>query len=262
MTSITTTVFFGSNYKVAQSINRSLPLSGIYVEERGFNCNIYNYAQQQGINFHIVTTLDDLNILCQSQPQLAVMYGFGLIMGPIQIQAFEHGIWNIHPGKLPEYRGRHPISWALINNEQSIGLCIHRINHQIDQGTLLSSTEIPRDMNDNQIDIDKKFETVIEAGLFNEALSNYTNGVSHELTAGKYHESLISKFKEIRPAEHNSTFVFNLFKSQSTFGGVSVAGTLFTQCHFYNEAMDSHYADGKVFSCLDGKKVILSSVGI
>ena len=34
------------------------------------------------------------------------------------IKFYKMGIWNIHPGELPAYRGRHPISWAIMNNEK------------------------------------------------------------------------------------------------------------------------------------------------
>ena len=62
------------------------------------------------------------------------------------------GIWNIHPGDLPSYRGRHPISWAIMNTKK-IGISVHKINHEIDKGYLLSKTYIPRIKSDNENDI-------------------------------------------------------------------------------------------------------------
>ena len=46
----------------------------------------------------------------------------------IKLLKIKMGIWNIHPGNLPN-RGRHPISWALINNEKKIGISV-QINNK------------------------------------------------------------------------------------------------------------------------------------
>ena len=257
MNRITKTAFFGSNYKIAQSVHRAVPVSGIYTEEKNFNTDLFNFAKQQNIPFFIIHTLSDLDALCSSNPELAVMYGTGLIMKQKQIDSFQPGIWNTHPGKLPSYRGRHPISWALINNEPDIGLCIHQINTQIDQGVLLASIDLPRDMNDTQNDMDRKINTAFEQGFFEQALENYYQGNCETLSEGEYHESLVSKFASIDPSEHTGPFVFNLFKSQFSFGGVVVECTRYTSCDFYYEAKKDHYPNGKVFECGNGDKIIL-----
>jgi len=46
-------------------------------------------------------------------------------------------VLNVHLSKLPEYKGRHPIHWALINGEKEIGITIHEMIRQIDGGRIL-----------------------------------------------------------------------------------------------------------------------------
>lgn len=47
------------------------------------------------------------------------------------------GSVNIHPSLLPQYRGVHPLSWAIINDESESGVSIHKIDEGIDTGPLL-----------------------------------------------------------------------------------------------------------------------------
>lgn len=44
---------------------------------------------------------------------------------------------NIHAGKLPEYRGSHTLTWAILNGEDSFTLTAHKMAEQIDAGDIL-----------------------------------------------------------------------------------------------------------------------------
>ena len=52
------------------------------------------------------------------------------------------GALNIHLGLLPDYRGVHPISWALVNGEKFAGLSIHSIDSGIDTGRILKQVKL------------------------------------------------------------------------------------------------------------------------
>ena len=45
-------------------------------------------------------------------------------------------VFNVHLSKLPKYRGRHPLHWALINGESEIGVSIHKMTRQFDAGKI------------------------------------------------------------------------------------------------------------------------------
>ncbi len=51
-------------------------------------------------------------------------------------------IYNIHFGKLPDYRGPSPEFWQLKRMEEKVGLCIHAITDQVDAGPVYWSREI------------------------------------------------------------------------------------------------------------------------
>ena len=50
--------------------------------------------------------------------------------------------WNKHCGLLPSYKGVYPIFWALLNLEPHIGVSIHVMNEEFDEGVLLSQAQI------------------------------------------------------------------------------------------------------------------------
>jgi len=48
----------------------------------------------------------------------------------------QYPVFNIHLSKLPKYRGRHPLHWALINGENEIGISIHKMTAKFDAGEI------------------------------------------------------------------------------------------------------------------------------
>lgn len=47
------------------------------------------------------------------------------------------GVINCHAGKLPFYRGRNVLNWALINGEREFGITTHFIDEGIDSGDII-----------------------------------------------------------------------------------------------------------------------------
>jgi len=61
----------------------------------------------------------------------------------------EHGILNIHCGKLPEYRGRAPISRAIMDGNDTLYLTIHKIDSGVDSGDILFEKSVIIDDEDD-----------------------------------------------------------------------------------------------------------------
>ena len=115
-TSIGTSVFFGSNYKIAQLVDKYSILDKIVCERRSYNPDIYNYSKLYDRELILVEKLADLVFLRNSHFDVGISCGSGLIFKKRHIQLFDKGIWNLHYGPLPEVRGRHPISWGFLKN--------------------------------------------------------------------------------------------------------------------------------------------------
>lgn len=65
-----------------------------------------------------------------------------LISQPV-IDSFSHGILNAHAGDLPRYCGNAPLNWAILNGEETVGLCIHKMVPELDAGPILIRTALP-----------------------------------------------------------------------------------------------------------------------
>jgi methionyl-tRNA formyltransferase len=49
----------------------------------------------------------------------------------------QHGFFNVHPGDLPRYRGNACPNWAILNGDDHIGLCVHKVVPELDGGPVL-----------------------------------------------------------------------------------------------------------------------------
>lgn len=55
---------------------------------------------------------------------------------------------NCHAGKLPFYRGRNILNWALINDEKEFGITVHYVDEGIDTGDIILQSCYPIDDDD------------------------------------------------------------------------------------------------------------------
>lgn len=53
------------------------------------------------------------------------------------IKLFSYGILNAHGGDLPKYRGNACQAWAILNGEEHVGLCIHKMHRELDAGDII-----------------------------------------------------------------------------------------------------------------------------
>ena len=245
--------FFGASYKIAQAINRIFTLQNIVCEERHFNLDLFNYAMNCQISFWTVQKRSDLVNTTIFSDDFAISYGTGIIFKSIDIYRFKHGIWNIHPGKLPENRGRHPISWSFLDNDRHFTVTIHLINSEIDQGYILGEANIQRDLHDSQAEIIQKIESLLEGAFLTQAADAYFFGERRPLEQGRYRERMDGKYSTINSIDVDSSMLFNLFKCQQSFGGVTLNGRPRTQCHFVNSDFLDLYKAYELVTCRDGK---------
>ncbi len=80
---------------------------------------------------------------------LFVSMSFNQIFKPTIIGLPKVGTINCHAGKLPFYRGRNILNWALINDEQEFGITVHYIDEGIDTGDIILQRVFPITDNDD-----------------------------------------------------------------------------------------------------------------
>ena len=115
----------------------------------------HNYISKK-FKIKVISNYKSLNKIKNTKADFAISYGFGLIFKEKNIKKYKYGIWNIHPGDLPSFRGRHPITAAFLKNKKKIGISIHQIDQRIDRGYLLSKSFVKRNFTDDEAIIKKK----------------------------------------------------------------------------------------------------------
>ena len=76
--------------------------------------------------------------ILKEAPDLGISMNYTGIIPQEIIDLFPLGILNAHGGDLPKYRGNACQAWAILNGENEIGLCIHKmIGDELDSGDII-----------------------------------------------------------------------------------------------------------------------------
>jgi len=107
-------------------------------------------AKELGIPFVHTAKIDEQTDFIRSLPpmEIGVSLNYSGIISQRVIDLFPLGILNAHGGDLPRYRGNACQAWAILNQENRIGLCIHRmIGGELDSGDIVCREYLPIDLN-------------------------------------------------------------------------------------------------------------------
>ena len=74
---------------------------------------------------------------------LLVTCAYGQILTQPVLDSFPKGVWNIHAGLLPKYRGASPIQSCILNGECVTGVSIMKTELGLDCGAVLCVAETP-----------------------------------------------------------------------------------------------------------------------
>ena len=84
-----------------------------------------------------INTVEFFDLVEKYNCDLFVSMSFNQIFKKMLIDLPLIGIINCHAGKLPFYRGRNILNWALINDEKEFGITVHFVDEGIDTGDIL-----------------------------------------------------------------------------------------------------------------------------
>ena len=139
--------FHKDNKVVIISVFTNNPLAGVIerVKEYGIKAEIFDK-----ISFY---KGDLLKTICSLNPDLIILAGFLLKLGPDWIRTFPDKILNIHPALLPKYGGKgmfgNYVHQAVKNNkEKETGITIHYVNEDFDKGEILFQKKVKIDLDD------------------------------------------------------------------------------------------------------------------
>ena len=105
-----------------------------------------DFADQYNIDYLCPVQINSPEFLEQAkiyQCDLFVSMSFNQIFRNEIMNLPPLGTINCHAGKLPFYRGRNILNWALINDEKEFGITVHFIDEGIDTGDIILQRTYP-----------------------------------------------------------------------------------------------------------------------
>jgi len=150
-----------------------------------------NYCKRYNIDY-----LKDANINSNSFIKKLKSYECDLFVSMSFNQIFKKEIIslpklktiNCHAGKLPFYRGRNILNWALINDEKEFGITVHYVDEGIDTGDIILQRSYPITDKDN-------YATLLEkayvgcANILYDAIVMFKQGFVKGISQNSIHET-------------------------------------------------------------------------
>jgi methionyl-tRNA formyltransferase len=129
-----------SDVEIPLVVTYELPLDEVYGYE-----SVYARARAKGLNVinppritpEIISEVKKIN------PDIVFSVYYRKIFSNELLSIPRQGCINIHPSKLPLYRGPVPTAWAILNGETSFGITIHHMDDGVDTGDILVAKEFP-----------------------------------------------------------------------------------------------------------------------
>jgi methionyl-tRNA formyltransferase len=84
-------------------------------------------------------TLDLINTIAAD---IIVVVAYGFIVPKEILAAKKYGCLNIHPSKLPKYRGAAPLQRTIINGDSESAVCIMQMDEGLDTGDIILQQDI------------------------------------------------------------------------------------------------------------------------
>lgn len=113
---------------------------------------LLSYSKKYDIDYFkldSVNTQSSLETISSYNCDVLVSMSFNQIFRKKIIDLTPIGIVNCHAGKLPFYRGRNILNWALINDEKEFGITVHFVDEGIDTGDIILQKSYPISDQDN-----------------------------------------------------------------------------------------------------------------
>ena len=101
---------------------------------------VQQLAEAKGIPVHIPKSLKgegEQKIFHDLNADIAVVAAYGLLLPKAILNAPKYGCINIHPSKLPRWRGAAPIQRTIMAGDRNTAICIMQMDEGLDTGDII-----------------------------------------------------------------------------------------------------------------------------
>lgn len=130
-------------------------------------CKIIEYEK----DLNEKSFLDKIRIL---RPDLGVVCSYNKKFPKELLRIPKDGFINLHPSKLPDYRGANPYSHVIMNGEKESAITLHFMDEEFDTGDIISQYRYSIDLNETMGTLFYRSNEMC-ASMLVEALDYYEN---------------------------------------------------------------------------------------
>ena len=109
------------------------------------NSPIHDLALSHNIDVYTLKTLrneEAFKLIDSIRADIIIVVAYGFIIPKNILTAKKYGCLNIHPSKLPKYRGAAPLQRTIINGETETSVCIMQMDEGIDTGDIILQKDL------------------------------------------------------------------------------------------------------------------------
>ncbi len=127
--------------------SKKLIPSPIKVEANNLNIPVFQPERLRG---------NALKEIASYNCDILICFAYGKIFGPTLLSMFPLGCYNIHPSRLPQFRGSSPIQYAILNNLEKSAITIQKLSLEVDSGDVLDTFDFDICKNDTTLSLSRK----------------------------------------------------------------------------------------------------------
>lgn len=227
------------------------PLAEYTLDVLRKHCNIIFHAR----------TKADLSTVAELKKSHPAAYGilasFGVLIKADLLQLFEPtGIINLHPSKLPQYRGASPIESAILAGDQDFSYSIMKLASAMDAGPLYHQATF----HDLPLDKDEIYRKLATAGAewLVDNLTNLPSPTPQDDTKATFTQKFNKSLSELHPEQFTAPKILRQI--------VAYQGFPKPKYQFFGKTciiLAAHLADSSnsdrslTISCRDGQKIVI-----
>lgn len=125
---------------------RSSPYHDARAKDGGCLLDLAGLERAFGLKANVVHSPGEADEqLLAFRPDLILSVRFSFMFRELIRSLPQHGIINVHPGRVPDYAGLYPHFFSMLAGEETLGCTVHFVDAAIDSGAIIATGEIPID---------------------------------------------------------------------------------------------------------------------
>ncbi len=146
--------------------------------ENNFFGSVARLAAEQGITVYAPEDVNHplwverIRVLA---PDMIFSFYYRNLLSDAIVSTAKHGAFNLHGSLLPQYRGRAPLNWVLVNGEKETGITLHRMVKRADAGNIVAQQKVEIADTDVAMTLHRKLCSAAQS-LLRDALPQIANG--------------------------------------------------------------------------------------